>query len=140
MKKEFLLYTFILLFLSSCQTLYSYRFPNESEQKRFPTDSLRWGYSGMTITSIPVVDQEGNMFRLAITPKTKIEVKTVYGEVYKFYIQSIKITGEDGFLGGDQMWTGYDLFNHVQKVVIVKEIVMMTILSDEKAMVPLRGQ
>lgn len=92
----------------------------------------------MTITSIPVIDGEGNMFRLPITPKTKIEVKTVYGEVYKFYIQSIKITGEDGFLGGDQMWSGYDLINHVQKIVIVKEIVTMTILSDEKALVPLR--
>jgi len=140
MKNKLLICIAILLSLSSCQTLYSYRFLSESEQKSFPADSLRWGYTGMTITSIPVVDGEGNMFRLAITPKTKIEVKTVYGEVYKFYIQSIKITGNDGFLGGDQMWSGYDLINHVQKVVIVKEIVTMTILSDEKALLPLRGQ
>jgi hypothetical protein len=112
---------------------------NESEQKRFPKDSIAWGYTGMTITSIPVVDGEGKMFRLQLTPKTKIEVKTVYGEVYKFYIQSIKISGTDGFLGGDQMWEGYDIFNHVQKSIFVKEIVTMTIYSDEKAMVSLRS-
>ena len=108
-----------------------------SEQKRISADSLKWGYSGMTITSIPVVDENGNMFRLTITPKTKIEVKTVYGESYRFYIQSINITGNDGFLGTDQMWSGFELRNHTQKIIMVREITQMTILSDEKAVAPI---
>src|SRR5437016_1680119 len=109
MKKIFYYPLFLLFVFASCQTLYSYRLPSESEQKRNPADSLRWGYSGSLITSIPVVDDKGIIYRLPVISKTKIEVKTVYGEFYRFYLQSIKISGDDGFLGTNQTWTGYEL-------------------------------
>src|SRR5437763_15527893 len=117
MKYSFLPVSF-LVFLTGCQTLYTYRLPNESEQKRY-ADSLHWSYNVNTITAIPVVDDNGNIFRLRVTPKTKIEIKTIYGEVYRFYIQSIKITGDNGFLGTNQMWSGYELLNHSQRTVMV---------------------
>ena len=132
-----LLYGIIsLLLFAACQTLYSYRLPNESEQKRF-ADSVHWGYSGSTITSIPVVDGNGSIFRLAVTPKTKIEVKTVYGNIYRFYLQTVKINGTDNMLGIDKTWTGYDLLNHAPVTILAQEVNTMTILSDDKAVIPI---
>src|SRR5437868_15487775 len=119
--KRFFFPVFFVILLSSCQHLYTYRFPNESEQKRF-ADSLKWSYSGSMITSIPVADEQGRIYRLPITAKTKIEVKTIYGEMYRFYIQSITITGDDGFLGTNQMWRGYELLNHTERTIMVREV------------------
>src|SRR5437762_1859993 len=95
------------------------------------------GYSATTIASIPVVDANGNIFRLPVNPKTKIEVKTVYDEVYRFYIQSIKVSGDEGMISPTQTWSGYELLNHVNKTVMVREIKAMKILSDEKAVIPI---
>ena len=132
-----LLYGIIsLLLFAACQTLYTYRLPNESERTRF-ADSLSWGYSGSTITSIPVVDGNGSIYRLAVTPKTKIEVKTVEGVIYRFYLQTVKISGDDGLLGTSKTWSGYDLFNHTNVAVLVHEVNTMTILSDDKAVIPI---
>lgn len=131
----FILCGFLFLFIS-CQTLYSYRLPNESERKRF-ADSLNWGYSGSTITSIPVVDGNGSIYRLAVTPKTKIEVKTVYGNLYRFYLQTIRINGSDDMFGMDKTWTGYDLLNHAPVTILAQEVNIMTILSDDKAITPI---
>ncbi len=137
MKKKNLYLLFIIaLAFSSCQTLYSYRLPNESEQKHFPKDSLRWGYAGSMITSIPVVDGEGNIFRLAVTSKTKIEVKSIYGDLYRFYLQSIIISGDESILGS-QLWEGYDLLSHAKRTIQVHEVTQMTIVSDNKAMTPI---
>ena len=126
---------FFLFVFASCQTLYSYRLPNESERTRF-ADSLHWGYSGSTIISIPVVDGNGNIFRLAVTPKTKIEVKTIYGELFRFYLESIKVSGDNSFLG-NKMWSGFELLNHSEVSVMVHDIQEMKILSDEKAVIPI---
>ena len=132
-----LLYGIIsLLLFTSCQTLYTYRLPNESERKRF-ADSVHWGYSGATITSIPVVDENGSIYRLEVNPKTKIEIVTVYGEKFRFYLQTVKINGDDELLGMGKMWAGFDLLNHTQKSVLVQEINTMTILSDDKAVKPI---
>ena len=136
MKKNQLFVLFISLIFTSCQTLYTYRLPTENEQKRLPPDSTRWGYAGSTITSIPVVDGIGNIFRLAVTPKTKIEVKSIYGDLYRFYIQSIIITGDESILG-TKLWQGYDLLSHSQRTIQVHEVSQMTILSDDKAVAPI---
>ena len=136
MKKNFLYPLFFLTLLSSCQTLYTYRLPSESEKKQYG-DSLHWGYSGNTIRSIPVVDGNGAMFRLVVTPKTKIEVKTIYGEMYRFFIQTITVSGDEGFIGMTQTWTGYELLNHAQKTILVRDIMQMEILSDEMAVNPI---
>ena len=77
------------------------------------------------------------MYRLTVTPKTKIEVKTVENVNYRFYIQSIKIAGEPGFIGSTQTWSGYELLNHVPVSILVREVSEMKILSDEKAVVPI---
>ncbi len=132
-----LLYGIIsLLLFTACQTLYTYRLPDESERKRF-ADSVHWGYSGSMISSIPVVDGNGSIYRLAVNPKTKIEIVTVYGEKYRFYLQTVKINGDNELLGMGKMWSGYDLLNHTQKSVMVQEINTMTILSDNKAVSPI---
>ena len=135
-KKKLYLLIIIALAFSSCQTLYSYRLPNESEQNHFPKDSLHWGYAGSMITSIPVVDGDGNIFRLPVTPKTKIEVKSIYGDLYRFYIQSITITGDESILG-TKLWQGYDLLSHSQRTIQVHEVSQMTIISDDKALTPI---
>ena len=136
MKKILFCFLICLLAFISCQTLYTYRLPDEIERKRF-ADSLHWGYSGSMITSIPVVDANGSIYRLSVTPKTKIEIVTVYGEKYRFYLQTVKIDGDDGMLGIAKLWSGYDLLNHTQKSVMVQEINTMTILSDDKAVSPI---
>ena len=123
------------IIFAACQTLYTYRLPNESEKKIFK-DSLHWGYSGNVIASLPVVDIDGRVYRLAVTPKTKIEVKTTYGDIYRFYIQSITISGEEGIIS-TQSWTGYELLSHTQRTLLVHEISEMKILSDDKAATPI---
>ncbi|MEP7234046.1 MAG: hypothetical protein ABI778_02000 [Ignavibacteriota bacterium] len=125
-----------LMLLAACQTLYTYHLPNEDQQKRF-ADSLHWGYSGSTIMSLPVIGEDGTLFRLPVTPKTKLEVRTEDGSNYRFYIQSIKISGDAGVLGSDQTWTGYELLNHTQVTLLVREIREMKILSEEKATEPI---
>lgn len=129
--KQVIIFCICLFTFAACQTLYTYRLPNESEKKFFK-DSLHWGYAGNIITSVPVVGDDGRVYRLPITPKTKIEIKTIYGDMYRFYIQSITISGDEGILS-TQMWSGYELFNHTQKSILVREISEMKILSDEKA-------
>jgi hypothetical protein len=127
----------ILLFsLASCQTLYTYRLPNDSERKHF-ADSLRWGYSGNTIINIPVVDENGRIYRLPITDKTKIEVKTVYGDLYRFYLRTVSISGDDNLLGIDKTWTGYELLSHSTKSIMVHEVGDFKILSEVKAVTPI---
>jgi hypothetical protein len=132
MKKSIFL---AFLFLASCQTLYTYRLPNDSERKLFK-DSLHWGYTGNLITSIPVVNDEGKIFRLPVTDKTKIEVKSMYGEISRFYIQSITIAGDEGIIS-TKTWSGYELLSHTRKTIMVNEIAEMKILSDEKAVIPI---
>ncbi|MEI8134680.1 MAG: hypothetical protein WCH46_06325 [bacterium] len=126
----------VLVAIIGCQTLYTYRLPTESELHKY-ADSLKWTYSGNTITSIPVADGMGRMFRLSVTPKTKIQVKTVYGEIYKFYIQTLVVSGEEAFIGSSQTWTGYELLNHTKVTIMAHDILEMSIISDEKAVLPI---
>ena len=137
MRSSFIICVLVLISLSSCQTFYTYHLPTDSDKKRFPADSLKWGYSGSSITSIPAVDADGKVFRLHVTPKTKIEVKSTYGELLRFYLQTIKVTGDEGMLGANHLWTGYDLLTHSERSILVQEVLTMQILSDEQAIVPI---
>jgi hypothetical protein len=122
-----------LVFLASCATSYHYRLPNEAETKRFGADSLRWKFEGSKPVEIPVVDADGKVYRLSVSEKLKIEVKTTEGVKYRFYLQSIAITGGDSFLGENQMWKGYDLLSHTERTIMSKEVVTYVIISDDKA-------
>ena len=122
-----------LLLFASCGSFYYYRLPNESEQKRIPADSLRWGYSGTTITNIAVADESGNFYRLPVTPKTKVEIKTTFGETYRFYLQAITIQENDALLGTTQTWTGYDVLQHIRRTVKVSELASVSIISENQA-------
>lgn len=123
-----------LVFLISCATTYNYRLPGEKEIKRYGADSLKWKFVGAKPIEMPVVDADGAVYRLPVTDKLKIEVKTTEGVKYRFYLQSIAVTGEGDFLGTMQMWRGYDLLSHTDRTVMVKEIVAYNIMSDDKAM------
>ncbi|HEY6171512.1 MAG TPA: hypothetical protein VIX80_04545 [Candidatus Kapabacteria bacterium] len=122
-----------LVFLTSCATTYNYRLPGEDETKRFGADSLRWKFEGAKPVEIPVVDTDGKVYRLPVTEKLKIEVKTTEGVKYRFYLQSIAITGAGSFLGENQMWRGYDLLSHTERTIMSKEVLNYVIISDDKA-------
>jgi hypothetical protein len=136
-KKFFYLFFLGALLLEACQASYRYRLPNEAEKHRNPPDSTRWTYSGQTIVSIPVADDNGLFYRLPITSKTKVEVKDVYGTVYKFYLQSMRVEDADISLGGGKLWVGYELLTHAQSRVLTDEISTVSIISDEKATSPI---
>ena len=126
-----------LLFLSSCgQTLYTYRLPNEKEKKRYAVDSLKWTFDANVLKAIPVVGDDGKVMRLAVTPKTKIEIRTSYQDMYRFYLQSIRVSGGEALIGSGDSWTGYDLIQHAERTILSREIMSLSIISDEKAMTP----
>lgn len=125
------------MFSIGCQTIYTYRLPNDAERQRNNPDSTRWTYDGQSITSIPVVDESGRFYRLAVDPKTKIEVRDIYGTTYRFYLQTIKVEDNDVSIGGGKRWTGYELLNHAQASVSVTDISTVKILSDSKAVTPI---
>ncbi len=120
-----------------CQTVYNYRLPSESEKKRNPPDSTKWIYDGGQVVCIPVVDDNGAFYKLPITPKTKIEIKDIYGTTYRFYLQSIRVDDNDMSLGGGKRWTGYELLNHAQATIAVIDIAVVNIISDSKAIIPI---
>ncbi|MBS1904377.1 MAG: hypothetical protein JSS75_11780 [Bacteroidetes bacterium] len=126
-----------VMFSSGCQTIYTYRLPNDAERQRNNPDSTRWTYDGQSITSIPVVDESGRFYRLAVDAKTKIEVRDIYGTTYRFYLQTIKVEDNDVSIGGGKRWTGYELLNHAQASVSVTDISTVKILSDSKAVMPI---
>lgn len=126
-----------LVFLASCATTYNYRLPSEAETKRYGADSLRWKFEGAKPIEIPVVDADGRAYRLPVTEKLKIEVKTTEGVKYRFYLQSIAVTGNGGFLGENQMWRGYDLLSHTDRTIMSKEVLNYVIISDDKAVTPI---
>lgn len=120
------------LFLSSCAKQYLYRFPSENERKQYKVEDLRWSYKGTTPDTITVTDGD-HLYRLPVTDKTKLEVHTTYGEKYKFYLQSIGITGEGEFLGSNQLWRGYDLLTHTDRTVAMREIANIVVVSEHPA-------
>jgi hypothetical protein len=117
------------LLLSSCAKQYMYRFPSENERKQYKVEDLRWSYKGTVPDTITVTDGD-RLYRLPVTDKTKLEVYTTYNEKYKFYLQSIAITGEGEFLGSNQMWRGYDLLSHTDRTVAMREIANVVVVSD----------
>jgi hypothetical protein len=132
-KKYFYLLILGAGLLQACQASYRYRLPSDAERQRNPADSTRWGYSGQTVISIPVVDEDGLFYKLPVTAKTKLEAKDVYGTTYKFYLQSIRVEDEDVSIGGGKLWTGYELLTHTQARVSTSELSSVSIISDEKA-------
>jgi hypothetical protein len=117
--------------LSSCATYYTYRFPNETETKRYPKDALSWTYIEGKVSEIPVVSEDG-------TSKTKLEAHSTYGMSYRFYLQSITVGGGGGLIGSADTWTGYELLSHTQQTVSLKDLDRLSIISDEKAAIPIK--
>jgi len=117
------------LLLNSCAKQYLYRFPSENERKQYTFEDLHWSYKGTVPDTITVTDGD-HLYRLPVTDKTKLEVYTTYNDKYKFYLQSIAITGEGEFLGSNQMWRGYDLLTHTDRTVAMREIANVVVVSD----------
>jgi hypothetical protein len=124
--------------LSSCASYYTYRFPNEKETKRYTKDALSWTYTESKVTEIPVVSEDGTLYRLPVTSKTKLEAHSTYGMSYRFYLQSITVNGGEGLFGSADTWTGYELLSHTQQTVALKDLDRLGIISDEKATIPIK--
>lgn len=120
------------LFVSSCAKQYLYRFPSENERKRYKPEEVRWVYKGATPDTIIVTDGE-KLYRLAVTDKTKLEVYTTFGEKFKLQLKSIAVTSEGDFLSSSQLWKGYDFISRTDKIVAVKEITNVVVVSSEPA-------
>jgi hypothetical protein len=125
----------LLFLVFSCGRTYIYQFPPAPEKRVRPLEDWnRWHYQGSTLLNVPVVDLDGNRGRLAVGPKTKLEVKTIYGDLHRFQLQSIVIDKDaEGIFGMNAKWTGYDLLQHASRTVFAKEIESLRILSPEKA-------
>jgi hypothetical protein len=126
----------LLVAVIGCQASFQYRLPTDAERSRNAPDSTKWEYSGNTISSVVVADDNGRFFRLPVGPKTKIEVKDLYGTTYRFYLQSLTVSDNDASLGGGKLWSGYELLNHSEVKVAVSDISSVVILSDSKASQP----
>lgn len=122
-----------LLFLTSCQHLFYYGLPDPEVKKRFAPGKMKWEYTGSTITKIAVIGDDNRLYRLDVTPKTKLQATTVYGEVYTFYLQTIKVENADAITGEGKSWTGYELHDHVERTIYTRDIKTISILSDTKA-------
>jgi hypothetical protein len=135
--KLFIAAVFIILvgcLSSSCAPTYFYHFPTEGELKTYHIDSVRWKYAANSITQIPVSDDAGKLYWLDVTDKTKIEVKTTEGVLYRFYLQSLVVTNNElGLFGPSAIWTGYDLLTHSNRSVMAREVSTIAVLSNEKA-------
>ena len=134
MKTPLLALIISLLALSSCQTQYFYTLPTHEASKRFPPEKMKWEYTNKIVTKVPVIGENNKMYRLDVTPKTKLEALTVYGEKFQFYFQTITVEGSvDGLIGSGQSWTGYELHDHAQRTVAVKEVTEVKIISQAPA-------
>jgi hypothetical protein len=74
---------------------------------------------------------------LDVTPKTKLQATTIYGEVYTFYLQKIKVEDADAIVGQGKSWTGYELHDHVERTVYTRDIKTISILSESQATQPI---
>ena len=124
---------FLVLSLSSCQHLYYYSLPDAEVKKRFPPEQMKWEYTDNQVTKITVIGDDNKLYRLDVTPKTKIEATTVYGEVYTFYLQKIKVEDADAIIGAGSSWTGYELHDHAERTIYTRDIKTLRILSETKA-------
>lgn len=129
----------LLLLLAGCQRTYTYEFPKDPQRSYRPVeDLLRWRYEGSTVVNVPVRDEQGRLARLAVTPKTKLEVKTIYGDLHRFQLQTVVVDKDaEGIFGMNAKWTGLDMLQHANRTVFAKEIESLKILSSEQA-VPFR--
>jgi hypothetical protein len=132
-KREILLCLLLAVLLGSCQHLFTYGLPDADTQKRFPAEKIKWEYDGATVTKITVVGDDNKLYRLNITPKTKLEATTIYGEVYTFYLQGIKVDNAAGLTGDSKSWTGYELHDHAVRTVYIRDISKIQVISDNQA-------
>jgi hypothetical protein len=133
MRHSFWLVVTLLLLLNSCQHQYYYGLPDNDMKRQFPAEKMNWEYANGTVTKITVIGDENKLYRLEVTPKTKLQATTIYGEVYTFYLQKIKVEDSEGILGEGKSWTGYELHDHVQRTVYTRDIKVITILAEVKA-------
>lgn len=127
-----------LFALVSCQQQYYYHFPKEEESKGIRSDSLRWKYAGNTLMQVPVADDQGKLYWLTVTDKTKLDVTSVYGDVYRFNLRSIEVSNPtDGLFGQSATWTGLDLREHARRTIAAKDIAKITVLAEQPAKTPI---
>lgn len=122
-----------VFFLTSCQHLFYYGLPDQEVKKRFAPEKMNWQYTGNTVTKITVIGDDNRLYRLDVTPKTKIKATTIYGEVYTFYLQTIKVENADAIVGQGKSWTGYELHDHVDRTIYTRDIKTISIISDAQA-------
>jgi len=125
---------FVAMDFVGCQSMIVYHFPKEKELIGIKADSLKWKYSGRTVLKVPVADDNGLLWWLDVTPKTKLEVLSTEKEVYRFYLRSLVITDDaDGIFGSSALWTGYDLLQHTNRSLPAREISSLKVLSETPA-------
>jgi hypothetical protein len=137
MKLVYILLLGSVLFLTSCQHLFYYGLPSEDAKKQFAPDKMSWQYTNGIITNIAVVGDDKRIYRLDVTPKTKLQATTIYGEVYTFYLQKIKVEDADAIVGQGKSWTGYELHDHVERTVYTRDIKTISVLSESQATQPI---
>jgi len=126
-----------LLFLTSCQHLFYYSLPDPQLKKRFSPEQMNWQYSNGTVTKITVLSEDNRLYHLDVTPKTKLQATSVYGEVYTFYLQTIKVEDAAAIVGEGKSWTGYEIHDHTTRTIYIRDIKTIIILSDTQATEPI---
>jgi hypothetical protein len=130
-KKHLLVAIISFVCLASCQRQYYYTFPQESQLKGIQPDSVQWQYEGAIIVKVPVVDNRGKLFWLDVTPTTKLEVTTIDGDTYQFYLRTITIANaEAGILGSNAQWSGYDIREHAVRTIRAREISRLAVVTN----------
>jgi len=123
-----------VILLASCQPSYYYHFPKESEARLIRADSLHWKYVGGVIAQVPVADDAGHLYWLDVTDKTKLLIKSIYGEEYRLNLRSIEISDNDaGLFGPSGVWTGYEVREHVRRSIPAREVDKVTIIAESPA-------
>jgi hypothetical protein len=105
MKKHLIAGIISLHALTSCQTLYFYHFPTEREMQSIQSDSLKWNYAANILVQIPVAAEAGNVYFPDATnktklEKTKLEIKSIFGDAYSFYLRSTTVAGGNNRMFG----------------------------------------
>ncbi len=102
------------------------------------SDSLKWKYAANTVVQVPVADDAGKVYYLDVTDKTKLEIKSIFGDVYRFYLRSTTIDGaNEGMFGSNARWSGFDLREHATRYVVSSEISSVTVLAEAPALHPI---
>lgn len=124
----------LLLLLISCAKQYSYELLKPEGMQGLHPDSLRWKYAGAKIMEIPVMASDGRAYWLKVDPGTKLELTTTDNEMFRFYIESIRVEDQgEGPLGATTAWRGYDTRQHAERSVMLREVTDIRVISGTPA-------